>query len=823
MADLEIRFFAPDGTDRNLDEGRILPGVTFEFIENGGMGQASIGVLTRFDAVDYGPSGIQLADVVKIWVGSEAHPRWIGEVTEPDRELSTTEQEYWHCSGQMDRMNSVVLTQQVIVHPGGADLAVFAADILTEYNAILGTSYGSDFVTTNISLSSLSLDNATARRAMDALFDEAQGAVVWGWEVNPSDGLLRMYLRPRQVVIGWQKNVGDGVRLLGERKPLSEVTNCIKPLIGGKAKNPNLLGLIVQDEEGHANSDFEYPVAPDASTGNILLNPSFTDTTLGLITDHWTLTGGATQDGIARRNGGGGGILLPSAGSKVAQARRTPDIAIVPGDTYCFGAWSRNKTGSRRVNGTLIWYDVTNTPVGSPVVAIIQNNTSTWGVYPDNGDGTFGLFTVAPAGATQYSLEFEGDVDLLGFTGGQCIDDVFLYNSSAATQAGWDSLFAGSAAGTVTWNYTADKHLGACCIRVNATTCADSDGDDFSFFPRNGVKAKVDPLQSITTGIWYKSGPTATSTPKMWIRLAPDRSDGSSAAGYSNISSNGTVDFSFTSKINAITFEVASDPSPTLDWTLLSGSITAGSDWAQTEFGVNMREAGDVLFDTGFIRGSAETDFIPGDFFTRTVYATDVCDVGSDAYNSEATYGLRQQPVTIESIRDFGPGAKAALKAWFGKNGVIAPPRRVELDDEPNDFITPATGLQILIAGIEEDLSNQWPTRCVYNWSGKLGISIEPGDPDPTLTKEIIKLGAGSVQVGGGGTSGGGVTYSAVPTPYDITIGGTGADNALDALTNLGLGGGLSFTETTAKLTPGGTNGSKTYVNGIVTAHTPAT
>jgi hypothetical protein len=59
--------------------------------------------------------------------------------------------------------------------------------------------------------------------------------------------------------------------------------------------------------------------------------------------------------------------------------------------------------------------------------------------------------------------------------------------------------------------------------------------------------------------------------------------------------------------------------------------------------------------------------------------------------------------------------------------------------------------------------------------------------------------------------------------PFSIANGGTGATTASGARTNLGLGSGLSVTITTAKLTPGGTNGSMTFTNGILTAQTAAT
>jgi hypothetical protein len=56
-----------------------------------------------------------------------------------------------------------------------------------------------------------------------------------------------------------------------------------------------------------------------------------------------------------------------------------------------------------------------------------------------------------------------------------------------------------------------------------------------------------------------------------------------------------------------------------------------------------------------------------------------------------------------------------------------------------------------------------------------------------------------------------------------VANGGTGATTDSGARTNLGLGGGLSVTITTAKLTLAGANGSMTFTNGILTAQTAAT
>jgi len=75
----------------------------------------------------------------------------------------------------------------------------------------------------------------------------------------------------------------------------------------------------------------------------------------------------------------------------------------------------------------------------------------------------------------------------------------------------------------------------------------------------------------------------------------------------------------------------------------------------------------------------------------------------------------------------------------------------------------------------------------------------------------------------------GNIPASQISGTIAITNGGTGATTASGARTNLGLGTmatqnvGISATITTAKLTSLGSNGSMTFVNGILTAQSQAT
>jgi hypothetical protein len=103
------------------------------------------------------------------------------------------------------------------------------------------------------------------------------------------------------------------------------------------------------------------------------------------------------------------------------------------------------------------------------------------------------------------------------------------------------------------------------------------------------------------------------------------------------------------------------------------------------------------------------------------------------------------------------------------------------------------------------------------------GISVSSATGNVTIANTAV--GVTSFSAGTTGLTPNSPTTGAVVLAGTLAVanGGTGATTDSVARTNLGLGGGLSVTITTAQLTALGTQGSMTFVNGILTAQTQAT
>jgi hypothetical protein len=131
--------------------------------------------------------------------------------------------------------------------------------------------------------------------------------------------------------------------------------------------------------------------------------------------------------------------------------------------------------------------------------------------------------------------------------------------------------------------------------------------------------------------------------------------------------------------------------------------------------------------------------------------------------------------------------------------------------------VTVANTGVLSVSGGSTGLTPNTSTTGVVTLAGTLNV-LNGGTGATTTLDARTNLGAAASGANSDITS-----LSGLSTPLSITQGGTDAATAAGARTNLGLGSGLSVTITTAKLTALGANGSMTFVNGILTAQTPAT
>jgi len=156
----------------------------------------------------------------------------------------------------------------------------------------------------------------------------------------------------------------------------------------------------------------------------------------------------------------------------------------------------------------------------------------------------------------------------------------------------------------------------------------------------------------------------------------------------------------------------------------------------------------------------------------------------------------------------------------------LTPGAGIGVTNGPGSIGISNTGVLSNIAGTGVSVSNATGNVTIAN-TGVLSIVAGTGISASSATGNVTVTNTGvtSFSAGTTGLTPNSPTTGAVVLAGTLAVanGGTNASDAATARTNLGLGGGLSVTITTAKLTTLGANGSMTFVNGILTAQTQAT
>lgn len=732
--DVEVRFFdRATGLRKPFNPDDMTNGLTWDFSESGGCHTARVPLAKAFDALDWSVEG---GDSGEIWVLGETTPRWRGTVVQPEATLDLEEARTLLLNGRLEDMNHVDV-RGVFVRSGGMDVSVIAAEIFKDYCRQRGRTFLADIREIGVKLERVEIDTS-AREALDHLQGQAQGGVVWGWEIDPASGEDRFYFRRRVETVGHQFFVGDRVRVLHEPFEFQNVKNAAW-VRGGPAKYPNMLAHIAD------NTGFERPALAGESVGNLLEDPGFENRS------GWTLSGGASYKAGGLSEGpayaGDDMVELDAVGEKLSQTENAVS-GVVAGDDFAFQVQARREVGANAAEAILRlkWLNAVGSVLQTDT-APVKPAAALW----DEFAGT----SRCPENATGYIFEVEC-LTTSGSTG-LVIDGCALFNKSRAQQEGWETKpHGGARVEAIDWTYTADRYEGRHCVFLQVAA-SDADNEDVHLRPLNEAMFPVRPNQTLLLTARIKSPPGVSANGKFFLEIETFKSDGSRAGDRVR--------------------ETVAAGAGWADWTLLSATKTAPPDAVQAIIRFNFRGNGAYLIDAVCVADEAGgSEYRRGLDFERYVTAEEVCTPGSDAYASFATYGRRVQPQLADrEIVAWDADAQAKIKAWFERHAVPASRPRVELLHEPARRISPGDATQVRVSGLARHLKDSWPARAAYTWaSASLSVGIELDRERPTWAK-LLK-NRGQLSAGGGGASSappkagglaqGGVALSAlVPSP----------------------------------------------------------
>lgn len=743
--DIDIRFFSASTSLRLQASPEDILSASWEFVEAGGTSQIAIELARPFDDLAWSVNG---GDIVEIWALGETVPRCRGRIGQYEKSLDLQEKYTLTAYGLMEDMNRVLL-DEIILISGGADLSAFVARIADDYAAHRPSiPFVRDIKDTGVSLERLELANSSARAAMDQIASQSGGNVVWGWDIDAATNLDRFYLRPKTSTVGHQWHVGANVKVINAPEELQQLANGIK-ILGGPAKYPQLI----------TNPSFEIPADPTEGSGSLLDNGGFEKGTSGGDTspsgnadvEGWHLSSGATRNQFdpgsnhyISAHSGSWYLILDTDGESAYQ-----EVAVTPGAQYTAALYaSRDNdkstgTGTLTIEGRNSSGDVIET---APVLAIAPA-TNTW----TGGQGT----TTLSGDALQLAVTFQDPsittarLAIARTAGRLMIDDVTFNPTGAVGQTGWVTHLQnpGSESNkflSIDWACRAAAWEGVYGVRMNVV----ADEDDRPIF------APYPGGTSGGSGYHYKPTPGMTLRNGYRVRMSPGLS---SAAGRARIEYYGWRANGETTQLVTEFIDIPNDGA----WHFLYQDVEVENDTDTATTQITLALSGWYDVDGATARdaaageGSDSSDplgalaYLRGANFEVYVTAEEVCESGSDAYESFSIYGRQEAAVNNDQIVNWSADAKQWAKAYFERSAVPLRRPRVDLTDEETQIISPGQGGQVRISGLKADLQD-WCAKASYSWkSGQLAVSLDLSNERPTWAKLLTNLSAS----GGGSAS----------------------------------------------------------------------
>lgn len=767
--DIEVRFFSRvTGLRLPFNPDDILS-IDWELVEAGGAMQMNLALAQLFDLSNI---AIQGGDTLEVWAlginpqtgTNETVPRCRGAIGHFEDVLDLKETKRITAYGRAEDMNHVLLDRVLLV-PGGADLAYFAAAIADDYQARRpGLRFVRDIQPTGVSLERLEQANSTARASMDQLYAQAGGNVAWGWDIDPATGLDRFYLRPKTAIVQHQFFVGGGVKMLSSPSELQNIVNGMK-VQGGPAKYPQLM----------QNPSFEMPSLPDAATGSLLTNGSFENPQN--VPDDVHYAGGASR---VQRGGGHNAsahsgdwyAILDHSGEEIYW-----DKPVAVGTTYRAALYAARESGASAVTGRLVVEGRSGaggTVLETCTLPLTPASTAWTGGQPSTvlaSDGLSLNMQFQAAGVTSARVRVIADGGSDGH--GLLVDDVTFGPAGAVGQPGWSTHVqnAGSsknAFNSIDWACRAAAWDGYYGVRLSVTAdpsdkpaLAPAPGDSPS---GNGAHYKPASQQSLRTG--YR------------VRMSPGLA---AAAGSVTVEYREWASDGHETQFQSAAFGIPNDGA----WHFVYKDVSAhgDADTATTQLTFGASGWYDVDGATARDRQAGEGDdpadplgaatFLRGANFEKYVTAEEVCLSGSPAdvaaTASFATYGRREAVVSNDQVTDWNADARQWAAAFFGRAAVPLDRPQCVLAHEPGQIVSPGGGGQVRVSGLAKDLQ-EWCPKAVYTWAGqRLGLTLDLSSERPTWAKLLLNINssgggsASSIASGGAGGGGGASTPAAAP------------------------------------------------------------
>ena len=738
---------------------------SWDLQEQGGLAQIS----ATF-AVPWEQAGAAPLDTLEVWVLGEGVPRARGIVSTPERALDLKENQTVIAFGRLTDMDVCAIDRALVI-PGGGDLADFAAQICDDYAARRPENpFVRDIQVTGIQMERLDARNATAQGAMQAIFAQAAGAVVWGWDIDPSSGTDRFYLRPRITQVDYQWFVGATVQMVSAPLELAPVRNAMK-LTGGPARYPNLL----------TNADFEDVTLPAVGSGSLLGDGGFELSNLDQnvhvapTNPYWTFVNGAYphyhDDYYSYNQSAHSGrwfATLTAPGEEVYQECVIADLTQV----YKASLFAARANGGEAATGRLL---VEGRNSSGSVL-----ETHTLPVAPASASWSGGQESLV-IGADSLELTFQftdptitharvrAVCDSAVGGGGLLIDDVVLNLATAAGQNAWQSFLNNpsdhtNAFNSIDWACRSAAWQGAygvrCDVKASGSISGSNENNQPQLRPADDARIRLTPDDDLRHAVRVRMTPGRNSGPGQCFMAWHEYAGDGHGSHYSNTIVNIPNDGNW--------YLVATDDVTNGDagtgFPSLSFSVTGVYD-------VDGFESRDVAATASLTPAQQLTEFLPGANFERYILATDVCAPGTDAYNSIATYGLREAFVTNTSLVDWTPDAGNWAAGYFAQKAVLLRRPRVKLVHESVLTPDPGSGWQMRISGVASPEPDCWPAHVMYAFAeSRLAVDIEGAAERPTTAKLLKALSAGVGQASGGGGSassalGGGGGTTPMPPP----------------------------------------------------------